>query len=185
MLRKPRGLQGKVHGTMRAPKSSDKKMGCNYGAGASVGKDQWLSRDSSTDASRVLDADLVAGEWRGQHHVEWEGDVHKAHDNANGVADDLHLLDVALWDAQDRRDLLPANAIVRHENAHGEDVEDGPQRVLEDLELQGVDVADTDRLDAGVIGPEEVQRQDAPEVDQVRRRAHVVGSELLSVAEAE
>ena len=51
--------------------------------------------------------------------------------------------------------------------------------------MPNINVADSDRLDAGVLGPEEVQRGDAPEVDEVRRRPDVVRAKLVGVAEAE
>mmetsp|Transcript_76137 Transcript_76137/g.172154 ORF Transcript_76137/g.172154 Transcript_76137/m.172154 type:complete len:203 (+) Transcript_76137:302-910(+) len=74
---------------------------------------------------------------------------------------------------------------MRHEDDHREGVEEAPDRVLEDLELERVDVAHADLGDAGVVGPEEVQRGDAPEVDQEGRRADVVGAELIGVTETE
>jgi len=60
-----------------------------------------------------------------------------------------------------------------------------PICVLEDFELQCVDIANRGRGHVCVLCPEEVQRKDTPEVDEVRRRPHVVGAELLGVAEAE
>ena len=50
----------------------------------------------------------------------------KGHD---GVADDLHAPDVGPGDSQHRRDLLPAEASVVHEDAHREDVEERPPRL--------------------------------------------------------
>mmetsp|Transcript_102858 Transcript_102858/g.296188 ORF Transcript_102858/g.296188 Transcript_102858/m.296188 type:complete len:378 (-) Transcript_102858:755-1888(-) len=143
------------------------------------------SRPSSADAAGVLDAHLVACEGRCEHHIQREGDVDEADHDANDVTDDLDLLDVALRDAEHRRDLLPADAVMRHEDDGGENVEDGPQRILEDLEFQCINVAHSHRRDAGVVGPEEVQRKNAVEVDEVRRRADVVRAELVRVAEAE
>mmetsp|Transcript_19266 Transcript_19266/g.39640 ORF Transcript_19266/g.39640 Transcript_19266/m.39640 type:complete len:200 (-) Transcript_19266:1162-1761(-) len=134
---------------------------------------------------RGLDRRLVAREWARGHHVEREGDVNQAHRKHYRIAEDLDLLDVALRDAKGRGDLLPAKACVGHEDAHGEDVEHGPERVLEDLELERVDVTHAHRLNVSLVRPEEIERGDAPEVDEVGRRADEVGTELVSVTEAE
>ena len=44
-----------------------------------------------------------------------------------------------------------------HEDEREEDVEEGPQGFLEDLELQRVDVAHSARLDAVLVRPEELR----------------------------
>mmetsp|Transcript_89046 Transcript_89046/g.197836 ORF Transcript_89046/g.197836 Transcript_89046/m.197836 type:complete len:400 (+) Transcript_89046:23-1222(+) len=134
---------------------------------------------------RRLDRCLVARKRSRGHHIQREGDVHETHRDHDRVAKDLDLLDMSLRDTKRRGHLLPAKACVGHEDAHGEDVEHGPERVLEDLELERVDVPHTNRLDVGLISPEEVERGDAPEVDEVGRRADEVGPELVSVTEAE
>mmetsp|Transcript_89857 Transcript_89857/g.279647 ORF Transcript_89857/g.279647 Transcript_89857/m.279647 type:complete len:261 (+) Transcript_89857:239-1021(+) len=140
---------------------------------------------SGSDAvRRLLDLGLVARKQRLQLHVQRERDVDQAHDDHDGNAHQLGLPHIALVH-EDRHDLLPAEGRVDHEDEGGEDVEASPDGVLEDLELQRVDIADPSLGDGHVVRPEEVQSQDAPEVDEEGRRADVVGAELLGVAEAE
>merc|ERR1712151_1371997 len=139
----------------------------------------------SPDATSILDGDLVSLEGLRHHAVQREGDINQANDDSNDVADHLNFLDVALRYAEHRGDLLPSEAVVGHEHEDRPNVEQRPHRVLEDLELQSIDVSYAHRLDSRVIGPEEIQAHDAPDVDKVRRRAHEVWTEDRSVAEAE
>ena len=52
-------------------------------------------------------------------------------------------------------------------------------------ELQRADVAHSDRLDAPLMRPEEVQGRDAPEANEVGRRLDVAQAGLVGVVEAE
>mmetsp|Transcript_54684 Transcript_54684/g.171694 ORF Transcript_54684/g.171694 Transcript_54684/m.171694 type:complete len:633 (+) Transcript_54684:173-2071(+) len=127
---------------------------------------------------------LVTRERRHQGHVQGEGDVDQAKHDDDGVPHERGLRDVPLGH-EDGGDLLPPEDRVRHEDADGEDVEEAPPGVVEDLELQRIDVADADLGHGGVLGPEQVERQEAPEVHEAGGRADVVRAKLSGVAEAE
>mmetsp|Transcript_54685 Transcript_54685/g.171699 ORF Transcript_54685/g.171699 Transcript_54685/m.171699 type:complete len:630 (+) Transcript_54685:168-2057(+) len=127
---------------------------------------------------------LITCECRHQGHVQGEGDVDQAKHDDDGVPHERGLRDVPLGH-EDGGDLLPPEDRVRHEDADGEDVEEAPPGVVEDLELQRIDVADADLGHGGVLGPEQVERQEAPEVHEAGGRADVVRAKLSGVAEAE
>merc|ERR1719210_1708317 len=135
-------------------------------------------------AGRHLEFCLVARKRRSEGNVERKGEVHQAQPDDDGVAHQLDLADVALRH-EHRRDLLPAQAAMRHEDEDREGVKEGPDGIPEDLEFKRVDVAHTHLGDARVLAPEEVQCGDAPEVDEERGWADVVGAKLLGVAETE
>merc|ERR1719277_715465 len=69
-----------------------------------------------------------------------------------------------------------------HEDQDADKVEDTPVRVLEDLVLQLVDVPDCNGFHRLVLGPEQVEGQDACEVDQIAGWADPVG---IGVTESE
>jgi len=99
--------------------------------------------------------------------VEWEGKVAEEYKDANRPTDPGNVLDVLLWDRQLRgwNDLLPSPPVVGKENTCGEDVVDAPLAVLEELDLQAVDITNSDFWNAW-IGCEE-QMWELRKVDHV------------------
>mmetsp|Transcript_150851 Transcript_150851/g.366388 ORF Transcript_150851/g.366388 Transcript_150851/m.366388 type:complete len:343 (-) Transcript_150851:1566-2594(-) len=74
---------------------------------------------------------------------------------------------------------------MNHEDHNRQGVEYSPDWVSEDLELKRIDVAATNLGDGCVVCPEQVQLENAPEIDHVCWRADVVVTKLRRVAEAE
>lgn len=83
----------------------------------------------------MTSAELSTTEGLGQHHVEREWNVHKAHDDHDGISKHLYSLNVPSRNTQHRRHFLPAPAGMDHEDTNWENVEERPQWVLEDLEF--------------------------------------------------
>merc|ERR1712050_79537 len=107
----------------------------------------------------------MACEWWGEHNEEWERDVNESNDKENGVAKLFDVGNVQLRNAQDRNNLLPPKACMNHEDRNTEDVEAGPNPILEELMLQRIDVAYAHGVDAVVIGPEQIEGKNSPKID--------------------
>ena len=60
-----------------------------------------------------------------------------------------------------------------------------PNRVLEDLELERIDVADVHLGDVRILAPEEVECEDTLEIVEELGWSDVVRAELVSVTKAE
>jgi len=120
------------------------------------------------------------------HDIHREGDVDESQKTKYDVTNAFHSRLVLLWDAKGLpfHDFLPSEAGMHGEDQNAENVDDRPDWdlhssqafcVQESLKLQFVDVADFHRLDGGVIGPEQLQLQNASKIDEVRRRRHQIG----------
>ena len=96
----------------------------------------WKSKSLDLPHHPIGGADEVA--------VEREGQVAEGDHDANCVPDQLDEEVVGLRDAElaRRNDLLPAPAVVREEHEDREAVVYHPERALEEVELELVDVAD-------------------------------------------
>merc|ERR1712130_224065 len=129
------------------------------------------SKPLYTYAALVLQCCLMAREWWREHHEKREGDVDESDDEENCIAESFHVCDMQFWDAQHRNNFFPSEASMCHENQHAEYVETGPNLILKELILQRIDITYTSRRNGSVVGPEQIQRQNSPEVDEVSRRA--------------
>jgi len=83
-----------------------------------------------------------------------------------------------------RHKFLPAEPLVHEEHHNTEHVVDNPDRILEEVELEFVNVPDLNGGHGFVLGPEEPQGKDVAQVpvNKIRRRAHPV---LLGLSEPE
>mmetsp|Transcript_37091 Transcript_37091/g.56105 ORF Transcript_37091/g.56105 Transcript_37091/m.56105 type:complete len:207 (+) Transcript_37091:435-1055(+) len=126
---------------------------------------------------RGLSRDLSLCHWP-QVSVDREADVDESDEHGHHVSDMDRLALVPLGDLQVRggHSLRPAQAHVDAEDHDGENVEEAPVDVLEDLELHSVDVTHRDR-GLALVNPEEVEAEveQGSDVDQVGRRAEVEG----------
>ena len=130
----------------------------------------WTSRHLDLPHHSIGRANEVA--------VEREGQIAEGYHDTNCVADQLDVEVVGLRNAKLARgnDLLPAPAVVREEHEDRKAVVDHPERALEEVELELVDVAHLYYRHRLVDRVEQVkelvrQRVDALEVDQERRRS--------------
>mmetsp|Transcript_11834 Transcript_11834/g.15998 ORF Transcript_11834/g.15998 Transcript_11834/m.15998 type:complete len:284 (-) Transcript_11834:413-1264(-) len=136
------------------------------------------------DVSGSLDAGFIACEWRHQCHIQWEGEVDQTKTDNDTVTHQCGLGNIALG-YKDRDHLLPPEDSVGHEDEDRENIEEAPEGILENLEFEGIDVADADLLNVRVLRPEQVQRQDTLKVHKVWRWADEVFAKLVCVTKAE
>jgi len=115
----------------------------------------------------LLNLSEVSDFHRTEKAIQGEWEVAQCDSPHNAVSHHDHTALVTLWDLEQgrRNDLGPTPTGVEEEHTGREHVETNPDRILEQIEFQFVDVTNWYWGNGGIVGPEQLELEDAPEVD--------------------